>query len=609
MYKKNLSEYYNNYKGLLPITCILIIGTFLRFYKLDFQSLWLDELHTAIESDPKLTWAESLHFILRNEQQSPLFFFLTKLTTTLFGNSEWVLRFLPSFAGVLGIYFVFKLAQEICNNEIANTTALMCAINYFHISYSQEARGYSFVFLFSIISTLYFIKLINQPNRKISLAYGLSSFTLVLFHYLGAFILASHAIIGIIYLIGNKPQRPLLIKQFSISTFIVLTGMLLLIPQLRMMFQIGKTWIPFPNSYFYVDLFESFFGLSGTTSLLAFLGIALFLISSFFFPDRNYFKQTTLNIPFLLCVLIVTPLMFGYIRSITSSPIIVDRYFITILPYLFIAFAIGIHSIGNTLIKNGIIGFTIIASFVLLNFEKKYYTSVNKTQFREATAYIASNNSMQFPIINVLTSWQCQYYTTKFNIRNQLVIETPDLLFDSFARSKNIKGFWLLGAHNSPQKPTEEQVKLLSENYILTEQMNYFDAWVQQYVSKSALPENYIPVTFHPSLTFNLNNNKVIALWGGNMVSDSIRLSKGKYTLKLTSFGSSYKGEYPSIKITLNQKELAVYNAKQEPEQADFTFKTDSSFVQFGFEMLNDKNGDGEDINFFIRKALISKVE
>ena len=37
--------------GVLLI--IIFLATFLRFYHLDFQSIWLDEIHTMIESDPK----------------------------------------------------------------------------------------------------------------------------------------------------------------------------------------------------------------------------------------------------------------------------------------------------------------------------------------------------------------------------------------------------------------------------------------------------------------------------------------------------------------------------------------------------------------------------
>jgi hypothetical protein len=213
------------------------------------------------------------------------------------------------------------------------------------------------------------------------------------------------------------------------------------------------------------------------------------------------------------------------------------------------------------------------------------------------------------PIINPKTAWHFQYYANRNKIGNQLLGENTDYLIDSFIQSKNTNGFWLVGSHNNPPKLNDEQQKAISSNYILTVDSNYFDSWLQQYVSVNALKGEFTPVEFHPSLTFNLDKQDFVVLWDSKMASEYLMLRKGKYSLKLFSKGTPVNGEYPKINIMLNQKKLIEYIPKPQVEQVDFSFETDGSPIQFGFEMLNDFSANGEDRNFFIQKAFVSRQD
>ena len=78
-----------------PLLTIILAGFFLRFTGLFRQSFWLDELHTMNETDPAVSWAELFRYLKCCDQHPPLFFILEKIAFSVFGQSEFVARFIP----------------------------------------------------------------------------------------------------------------------------------------------------------------------------------------------------------------------------------------------------------------------------------------------------------------------------------------------------------------------------------------------------------------------------------------------------------------------------------------------------------------------------------
>ena len=62
---------------LKPETILLVLlaaGAFIRFFGLEYSSLWLDELYSMLGSDPGKTWTEVYEY--SKNDQPPLFFFI-----------------------------------------------------------------------------------------------------------------------------------------------------------------------------------------------------------------------------------------------------------------------------------------------------------------------------------------------------------------------------------------------------------------------------------------------------------------------------------------------------------------------------------------------------
>ena len=82
---------------------ILSFAAFLRLYRVDFQSIWLDEIHTMNESNPETKLSELYDAIMTGEQMPPLYFYIF-LNIFIFFSIIYSL-FLLSFFNVLFCFF------------------------------------------------------------------------------------------------------------------------------------------------------------------------------------------------------------------------------------------------------------------------------------------------------------------------------------------------------------------------------------------------------------------------------------------------------------------------------------------------------------------------
>jgi uncharacterized membrane protein len=587
---------------------IILIGLLLRFYNLTFQSLWLDELHTMIETDPKISFKELLNYLSCCDLHPPLFFFLERLSFSIFGHSEWIARSLTAIAGTTSIWAIFLLGRELYNTKTGLTVAAFTCVNYYSIYYSQEARGYILAFLFASLSFLYLVRLVKNLNRKNTLLFSLFTLLMMFTHYYGIFVTIAEAFILMSFWLLEKEKKTLLFKHI-LGSFILI-GLIYAswTPYIMDMKLIKSFWITNVSSNFATDYFFEYFGNSDLLKPFLYLFLMGFFVQLFSIKG-NLKEQPFFFGFFILVAWIFITYLIPYLRSIFVIPMLHPRYTIVVLPAILLIIASGVQNIQNQVIRNMLIGVFIFISLLDIISLKKYYSQPNKTQFREITAYIANHNELKLPIINPKTAWHFQYYAKSNKIENQLLGENTDHLIDSFIQSKVTKGFWLVGSHNNPPKLTEEQQKSISSNYIQTIDLNYFDSWLQQYISTNSLSDKYSAVFFHPSLSFNIDKQDFVVLWGSKMASEVLTLKKGKYSLKLFSKGTSVNGEYPKINILVNQKKLAEYIPKPQIEQVDFTFETDGSPTHFVFEMTNDFTAQGEDRNFFIQKAFVLRLD
>ncbi|MBI4631063.1 MAG: hypothetical protein HY740_04980, partial [Chloroflexi bacterium] len=86
----------SNLQSLISITLILLLATFLRFYRIDAQSLWHDEGNSY---QMTLKSADRIIGDAAADIHPPLYYFLLTAWRTVAGKSEFALRGLSAFFG------------------------------------------------------------------------------------------------------------------------------------------------------------------------------------------------------------------------------------------------------------------------------------------------------------------------------------------------------------------------------------------------------------------------------------------------------------------------------------------------------------------------------
>lgn len=144
----------------------------------------------------------------------PLYFLLEYLFWPLVKRSAFVLRFLSSVFGLLGIVLTFKLGEALWNREAGLGGALFTALLPLHVRYSQIARPYTLLALLSLASAYFLVRGVqtDRPRHWVGfvLAAALSFYT----HYNSLMALAVQGLFaGVVWLAAlvavlRKRQSP-----------------------------------------------------------------------------------------------------------------------------------------------------------------------------------------------------------------------------------------------------------------------------------------------------------------------------------------------------------------------------------------------------------------
>src|SRR5690554_5249157 len=114
LFKLNKDMAYN-YKLILVL--ILILAAILRFYNLDFQSIWIDEIHTMVEANSSLSYREFYEIMLKREQMPHLYYIIARVFSFLFGDLVVVVRSVSAIAGILSVYGIYLLGKELSSKR------------------------------------------------------------------------------------------------------------------------------------------------------------------------------------------------------------------------------------------------------------------------------------------------------------------------------------------------------------------------------------------------------------------------------------------------------------------------------------------------------------
>ena len=144
------------------------MAALLRLFRLDHQSLWIDEFFTWRSVGVGTPWDPARFF---HDVHGPLYSFLLYLWTGVAGDSEWALRLPTALLGVVLVAAVSRLAGRWLGEETALPAAWLAAGSPFLVWYAQEARNYTLLMLFACLATSVLLRLRGRVSAPGMAAY------------------------------------------------------------------------------------------------------------------------------------------------------------------------------------------------------------------------------------------------------------------------------------------------------------------------------------------------------------------------------------------------------------------------------------------------------
>ena len=407
----------NKRNALILLAVILLIGIFLRFYKIGSESFWLDESATAL-SLKKYSATEIFHNTVYQGQilpgyyssnlDLPTYYLMIKVWSNIFGISEAALRSFSAIFGIISILFLYLLSKELFGEPTAIVSSLIFSLSAVMVEYSQEARLYSLLISVALATAYFLIKYLKENKNKYFVLFILLNLLGIYIHYPFLFFVMFEIFYILFLDLKDYKNKKISFKKIHISLLVLIAAYLPLLPRILnpilvsahragsfsirsiiKIFAQFSSWI-YPSADLTSKL-ENFQlrMINFPERILIFSFVFIVVVLSFFFVKsifkiRNRYKSQILFLLLWILIPIIAAfsVLYSSIISFGSLRIII----FVIPPFLILAS----YEISNIKSKIQIIIMILLCAASLI-VSLSYYTNLNNPQYREAAIYLQNN--------------------------------------------------------------------------------------------------------------------------------------------------------------------------------------------------------------------------
>jgi hypothetical protein len=169
---------------------IVFLAFALRLFRLDFQELRGDEAFGYFFSLRAYDDITAATLSLR-EPHPVGSYFLQHIWLGWAGHSEFALRFVSVWFGVLAVALLYRLARRLELSTTASVAALLLAVSPYAIWHSQDARMYSILLALTLASTWLMVEALQRGRWPVWFLYVAVSWLALHTHYFAIFVLAA----------------------------------------------------------------------------------------------------------------------------------------------------------------------------------------------------------------------------------------------------------------------------------------------------------------------------------------------------------------------------------------------------------------------------------
>jgi mannosyltransferase len=218
---------------LLCLGALLVAATALRLYRLG-EGLWLDEILTDVTYVRQPLGVLLTSF--EGENQHFLYSILAYLSYQIFGASAWALRLPAVLFGVASIGALYLVGRRVtCARETLLAAALL-TVTYQHIWFSQNARGYTGLLFWALVTSWLFLRGVEETRTRTWVLYAVAAALGMFTQFTMIFVIAGHFILYGLYLLARRHAKwnlrwTSLFVGFGLAGFCTLLIYSLVLPQ------------------------------------------------------------------------------------------------------------------------------------------------------------------------------------------------------------------------------------------------------------------------------------------------------------------------------------------------------------------------------------------
>jgi mannosyltransferase len=335
----------------LGLTTILVLALGLRLVGIN-ESLWLDELWS--------TWYK-LHptVIFRTiivDTNPPLYALTMFGWIRWFGDSELSIRFIPLVLGLASICLLYRIALEVADHRSALLAAFLAAVSPIHIWYSTEARHYSALIFFVLLSFLAYRQIERRPpGTAWSATYALALIAGVMTHHY--VVIYSAALSFLCLLSRSDPSKKLAILGSNLLALLVFIAFVLYKQQYHpLLVELGYlrpftayelwnaffNWFLLGNSYWNVPAAEGWSNV--VASPLFFVGqLAACLL---FLRGVQLLSRERSSYRLVMTYLFLLPACLLGLTALGARHVYVERSLLVAMPFFYLLLARGALGFG-----------------------------------------------------------------------------------------------------------------------------------------------------------------------------------------------------------------------------------------------------------------------
>jgi 4-amino-4-deoxy-L-arabinose transferase-like glycosyltransferase len=168
------------------------------------SGLWYDEIWTLVDFGRLDLGALLTSY--GSDNNHPFYTLLAWLAMRGLGESAFALRLPAMVFGVASVGAMFLLSRRVATRTEALAATMLLAISYHHVWFSQNARGYTALLFFTLVSTHLLLRIVEGAEPKTRVLYGLVIGLGAYTHMTQIFAAMAHAAVLLVLLIRRHPR-------------------------------------------------------------------------------------------------------------------------------------------------------------------------------------------------------------------------------------------------------------------------------------------------------------------------------------------------------------------------------------------------------------------